>query len=159
MCCVKSVGWWCSGSLHGLQWTDLPFDIQLAILADIPLAELARLATLSKGMRAAYEERLKERQSCIQERLAEGWLGLLSRQLSQADMAVPRDLVVSPPVCYSLVCSPLHAEFDLAVGFGARANLAGLTGACYLDVNMGLISTLHFPCCMYCSTTVPALEV
>ncbi len=69
------------------------------ILAGASLAELARLAILSKGMRAAYEERLKERKSCIQERLAEGWPAQFTQGLSEEDMAVPRDLVVSPPVC------------------------------------------------------------
>jgi hypothetical protein len=76
----------------------MPFDIQLAILADIPLAELARLATLGKALRAAYKERLKERGVCIEASLAEGWPVEVTEGLSAADTAVPRDLIVSPPV-------------------------------------------------------------
>jgi hypothetical protein len=86
------------GSGNGLTWSDLPLDVLLTILADAPLAELARLATLGKDLRAAYKERLKDREACIRARLAEDWPAEVTEGLSAADMAVPRDLIVSPPV-------------------------------------------------------------
>ncbi len=45
-------------------------------------------------MQAAY----KERQVCIDAHLAERWPAEVVEGLSQADKAVPRDLIVSPPV-------------------------------------------------------------
>ncbi len=94
------------GSGDGLIWSDLPLDVQLHILSFIPLAELARLAPLGKVMRAGYKERLKERQACIEGSLAEGWPVEVTEGLSAADMAVPRDLIVSPPVSALWVVLP-----------------------------------------------------
>jgi hypothetical protein len=79
----------------------MPIDLQLAILEYIPLAELARLATLSKGIRAAYKDRLQERQTCISAGLAQGWPEEVTEGLSAADIAVPRDFVVTPLVSFS----------------------------------------------------------
>jgi hypothetical protein len=83
------------------------------VQADAPLAQLARLATLCRSMRAVYQERLGERRACIQERLARGkqvlgwpynhwaagWTDSLAGGLTEEHMAVPRDLVVTPEVC------------------------------------------------------------
>lgn len=91
-----------SGSQHGLNWTDTPLDIQLLILEYIPLAQLARLATLCKLMQAVYGERLQERETCIQARMAEAWPAEVTEGLSAADTAVPRDLITSSPVSLSL---------------------------------------------------------
>jgi hypothetical protein len=82
----------------------MPLDVHLHILAFVPLAELARLATMGKGMLTLYQERLKERQTCIEACLAVGWPREVTEGLSPADMAVPRDFIVSPPV------SPLSPE-------------------------------------------------
>jgi hypothetical protein len=86
------------GSCRSFSWTDMPLDIHLHILGFIPFADLARLATVGKGMLALYKERLKERQSCIEARLSKGWPKEVTEGLSQADTAVPRDFIVSPPV-------------------------------------------------------------
>jgi hypothetical protein len=80
------------------EWTDVPLELQLLILADTPLAELARLATLCKPLRAVYRERLRERQACIEGRLAEGWPKDVTKEFSPEDMALPHDLIDSPPV-------------------------------------------------------------
>ncbi len=60
------------------------------------------MATESKFIMAAYKERLQERQACIDAHLAEGWPVEVTEGLSAADTAVPRDLIVSPPV--NLLC-------------------------------------------------------
>jgi hypothetical protein len=86
------------GSHGGLTWADVPVDVQLYIIAFIPLADLARMAGMGKSMRAAYRERLKERETCIEARLAVGWPREVTKGLSAADMAVPRDLIDTPPV-------------------------------------------------------------
>jgi hypothetical protein len=75
----------------------MPLDIQLSVLAYVPLADLARLATLSKGMRAVYTERLQERETCIDARVDKAPDDVIQR-LAAVDIAVPRDLVVTPPV-------------------------------------------------------------
>jgi hypothetical protein len=80
-------------------WADLRLDMQLTILADISLAELARLALVSKGFLALYDERFRERHNCIEKHLAEGWPPKVTQGLTDAEMAVPRDFVVCPPVC------------------------------------------------------------
>jgi hypothetical protein len=87
-----------TGSQQGLAWTDMPLDIQLLIIEYLPLADLARMATMSNFMLAAYSERLQERQACIEASLAEDWPLEITQGLSAADMAVPKDLIVTPPV-------------------------------------------------------------
>jgi hypothetical protein len=94
--------------------------MQLLILPHIPLDELARLATLSKGIREAYKERLKERETCIQEHLSGGWPTQVTDGFSKADMAVPRDLVVSPPVCVAPIGVWYFATSTLLPGIGSR---------------------------------------
>jgi hypothetical protein len=84
----------------GLSWADMPLELQLHIMGLAPLADLARAATLCKGMQAAYRERLQEREACIQANLAEGWPPEVTDGLSEAHMALPRDLIVTPPVCH-----------------------------------------------------------
>jgi hypothetical protein len=74
--------------------------MRLHILTFIPLAELARLASTGKALRALYREQLKERQTRIDAALAAGWPKEVTDGLSEADKAVPRDLVVFPPVSY-----------------------------------------------------------
>jgi hypothetical protein len=86
------------GARRSLEWTDLPLDMHVEILAYIPLADLARQATVSKNMLGLYKERLRERQTCIDAHLAVGWPVEVTRGLSRGDTDVPRDLVVSPPV-------------------------------------------------------------
>jgi hypothetical protein len=88
----------CPGLNSDLDFSKLPLDLQLHILSYAPLAALARMATVSKYMLAVYKERLQERQACMDANLAEGWPAETTEGLSPADMAVPRDLVVSPPV-------------------------------------------------------------
>jgi hypothetical protein len=111
----KHAGLGVPGSCSELNWGELPPDMQEIILgmvlADAPLAQLARVATLCKAMRAAYRERLAERHACIQERLiefrsaswSEGWSALYPVELSDEHMALPHDLVVDPPVS-ALIC-------------------------------------------------------
>jgi hypothetical protein len=82
----------------GPTFNDLHLDLQLAVLAHVPLADLARHATMCQVMRAGYKERLQEREACIEASLASGWPVEVTEGLSAADMAVPRDLIVSPPV-------------------------------------------------------------
>jgi hypothetical protein len=76
----------------------MPLDVHLHVIAFVPLAELAGLASTSKGMLALHRERLKERQTSIGSHLAKGWPTEVTEGLSQADMAVPRDFIASPPV-------------------------------------------------------------
>ncbi len=94
----------CPGTRPCHVWEDLPGEVRKRILGYVSLAELARLATLCKGLHAAYRERLAERQACIEARMAdEVWEPEVTEGLSQADMAVPRDLIVDPPVCLLIV--------------------------------------------------------
>jgi hypothetical protein len=88
------------GGCHdrGLSWADIPVEVQQHILGFVPLADLARAAAVCKGMRAAYRERLQEREACIQLSSEEGWPPEVTEGLSPAHMALPRDLVVTPPV-------------------------------------------------------------
>jgi hypothetical protein len=93
-----------AGAHHGAQWADVPLDVERIIMHDVPLAVLARLATLSKGFLALYRERLQERDDCIRGRLAQGWPAEVTEGLSPPDMAVPQDLVMRPPVRLSSLC-------------------------------------------------------
>jgi hypothetical protein len=112
-----------AGRHTAVGWEDLPPDTQETILgmvlADAPLAQLARLATLCKAMRAAYRERLAERLACIQECFRNskrhimdlyttGWGLEVTAGLLEVHMAVPRDLIVSPPVCLPAEYLSIH---------------------------------------------------
>ncbi len=92
------------GAGNGLIWADLPPDIHEYILSLVTLAELAGLATLGKDLRAAYMERLNQREACIEACLAKDWPVEVTEGLSPADTAVPRDLIVSPPVSAAWWC-------------------------------------------------------
>jgi hypothetical protein len=101
-----------AGINPGTSWNDLHLDAQLAVLTHLPLAELARQATVSKSMRAGYKERLKERQACIDARLAQGWPVEVTRRLSAYRTAVPRDLIDTPAVRHFLVICLLPPVFQ-----------------------------------------------
>jgi hypothetical protein len=87
-----------SGSDFGVKDKHIPLDVTLHIFSYMPLADLARVAILGKAMRALYKQRLKEREACIEARLAQRWPAEVRQGLSAANMAVPRDLIDTPPV-------------------------------------------------------------
>jgi hypothetical protein len=83
----------------------IPLDVTLHIFTYLQLADLARVAILGKAMRALYKERLKEREASIEARLAQDWPLWVKEGLSAANMAVPRDLIDTPPVRHLCVVS------------------------------------------------------
>jgi hypothetical protein len=77
---------------------DLPADMQRVILGYVPLADLARLACLSKELRTAYVERVTKRDTAVTALLESHFLRAFRKGLTPAQTALPRDLVVHPPV-------------------------------------------------------------
>jgi hypothetical protein len=84
-------------------------------------------------MRAACKERLQERQACIEARLAEGWPVEVTEGLSAADMAVPRDLIDTPPVRPPL--------FGGCRGLCSLAHVSGALGMKHVVAQFGLTLT------------------
>jgi hypothetical protein len=129
------------GAGSSLIWADLPLDIQRYILSFIPLAELAGLAPWARTLVAAYEERLEERQACIEASLAQGWPEGMMEGLSAADTAVPRDLIVSPPVSAAFWC--FHTTCFTWVP-GLETTSSTLSLALLLSLSLSLLLSLSF---------------
>jgi hypothetical protein len=79
-------------------FTNLPPDIQSRILAYVPLRNLAQVASLCKGFRALYLERVMEREEVVSGLLESHFTAEFREGLYPADTALPRDLIVDPPV-------------------------------------------------------------
>ncbi len=80
---------------------DLPADMQRLVLGYVPLADLARLACLTKQLRTAYVDRVTKRDTAVTARLGSHFTPAFREGLTPAQTALPRDLVVDPPVWLS----------------------------------------------------------
>jgi hypothetical protein len=68
------------------------------LLARVPLRKLARLACLSKELHLVYLDRVKLRDAVVAAHLESDFPADFREGLLRADTALPRDLVVDPPV-------------------------------------------------------------
>jgi hypothetical protein len=72
--------------------------MQSVILGYVPLADLARLACLSKQLRPAYVERVTKRDAVVTALLETHFTPAFREGLLPAQTALPRDLIVQPQV-------------------------------------------------------------
>ncbi len=88
---------------------ELPADMQRVILGYLPLVDLARLARLNKELRIACVERVTKRDAAVTALLESHFPPAFREGLTPAHTALPRDLVVHPPVrgSRSLPATPL----------------------------------------------------
>jgi hypothetical protein len=104
MCMCKSPNTSSSQSPVGVQESKgfpllkLPEAMQRLILAHIPLRELARMACLSKELRAVYRDRTRDRDAAVTAVLESHFPAEFREGLTPAQTALPNDLVVVPPV-------------------------------------------------------------
>jgi hypothetical protein len=94
-------------------FNDIPRVHQRRILemVDIPLRKMAQLACLSRDMHALYLERVQERDAHVAALLELHFDGSFWRELSPAQMALPRDLVVDLLVRLSLMSFLMYSFF------------------------------------------------
>jgi hypothetical protein len=76
----------------------LPADMQSLILEYVSLRDLARLACLSKPLRAAYKDRVRTRDAAVTSVLESHFTAEFRDGLNPAQTSFPYDLVVDPPV-------------------------------------------------------------
>jgi hypothetical protein len=77
---------------------DLPADMQMVIWGFVPLADLARLACLSKQLRTACRERVLKRNDVVAALLQSHFTAEFREGLTPVQTALPWDLVVHPQV-------------------------------------------------------------
>jgi hypothetical protein len=77
---------------------ELPEDMQSIVLGYLPLADLARLACLSKELRMAYVERVTKRDTAVAALIDTHFTAKFREGLSLAQTALPNDLVMHPQV-------------------------------------------------------------
>lgn len=82
----------------GMSFPDLPRDLQRLILGYLPLQDLAKVACCSRRARAAYLERIRERDEVVADRLRSDFTAEFREGLFPAQLALPRDLIVTPAV-------------------------------------------------------------
>jgi hypothetical protein len=84
--------------LVGSHFLDLPPDMQRLILGWISLRQMAQLACLSAELRSMYLERVKKRDAAVASLLESHFTADFREGLSPSQTALPRDLIVDPPV-------------------------------------------------------------
>jgi hypothetical protein len=84
--------------LTGFPLLKLPEEMQRLILAHVPLRELARLACLSKELRAVYRDRTRDRDAAVTALLESHFPAGFREGLTPEQTALPNDLIVDPPV-------------------------------------------------------------
>ncbi len=82
----------------GFPILELPLDVQRLIFRNVPLRDLARLACLSKDLRAAYRDRTAVRNATVAKVLGSHFTAEFREGLTPAQTALPSDLIVDPPV-------------------------------------------------------------
>jgi hypothetical protein len=82
-------------------------------MAYVPLRNLAQLACLCKAFRALYLERVMEREEVVSGLLETHFTAEFREGLYPAETALPRDLIVDPPVRAPCCPRPLEStEYD-----------------------------------------------
>jgi hypothetical protein len=82
----------------GFPLLQLPEEMQRLILGHIPLRELARMACLSKDLRAAYRDRTRDRDAAVTAVLESHFTAEFRAALTPVQTALPNDLIVVPSV-------------------------------------------------------------
>ncbi len=77
---------------------ELPEDMLRIIVGYLPLADLARLACVSKELHTPYVERVNQRDTAVSALLELHFTAEFRQGLSPAQTALPRDLVADPQV-------------------------------------------------------------
>jgi hypothetical protein len=103
-CCSPILVWLGGGKERAaIPLNDLPQLCIDLVLGRVPLRKLAHLACLSKELHLVYLDRVKERDEVVAARLDTDFQADFRERLLPADTALPRDLIVDPPVrCPSL---------------------------------------------------------
>ncbi len=86
------------GTANVFPLLQLPAEMQSLILGYVSLRDLARLACLNRELRAAYGERVEERDAAVTSVLESHFTAEFREGLTPAQTALPYDLVVDPPV-------------------------------------------------------------
>jgi hypothetical protein len=76
----------------------MPADLQRLILGMVPLRTLAQMACLSKELRAVYWRRAGDRDAAVAAHVESHFTAEFREGLSLTQTALPRDLIVHPPV-------------------------------------------------------------
>ncbi len=89
---------------------DLPEEMQRLVLRYIPLRQFAQLACLRKELRMLYLERVGERDVVVAAVLKSHFTAEFSEGLTDAQIALPRDLLVQPEVRASCNCAAAQLQ-------------------------------------------------
>ncbi len=86
------------GTANVFPLLQLPPEMQSLILGYVSLRDLARLACVSKPLRATYKDRVRTRDAAVSGLLESHFTAEFRDWLNPAQTSLPYDLVVDPPV-------------------------------------------------------------
>ncbi len=97
------------GPLACMPLLAFPTDLQRHILGLVPLRSMAQLACLNKELRNVYLDRVKQRDAVLVDLLGSHFTPESREGLCRAHLALPRDLIVDPPVDPLALCPPAQS--------------------------------------------------
>ncbi len=98
-----------------LPFFDLPGDLQQLIWGLVPLRKLAQMASLSKELRVVCLDRVKKRDAAVATMVESCTTAEFREGLWWAKTALPRDLIVDPPVRQPYFPPPFECASRLIV--------------------------------------------